>query len=118
VSEKYCPGFADVDEYLKDVRETTSMTSKPMTSTVKNGVEDKQFVAGEQWDPGGYKQRQGLPCLVINTIPQFTAQLVGDWRENKIGIKVLPAERRRQEVADVVQTSSGQSKPSPSLSCI
>jgi hypothetical protein len=37
-------------------------------------------------------ERAGLPCLTINTIPQFTAQLVGDWRENVTAVKVLPAE--------------------------
>jgi hypothetical protein len=102
VSPKYCPeGFADVDEYLKDMRENYQYDVEADDFNRRQGVEDKQFAAGEQWDPAVLKQREGLPCLTLNTIPQFTAQLVGDWRENKIGIKVLPAEGGDKAVADV-----------------
>jgi hypothetical protein len=52
---------------------------------------------------------------LINTIPQFTAQLVGDWRENSNAVKVLPAESGDKAVADIrsdlirsIETSSEQ----------
>lgn len=100
--KSYAPsGYKTADDYLSDVRETYELDVQADDFNRKNAVEDKQFVAGEQWDPQVLQQRQGLPCLVINTIPQFTAQLVGDWRENKIGIKVLPDENGDKAVADV-----------------
>ena len=55
----------------------------------EQALDDKKFAAGEQWDPIVLEQRRGLPCLVINNIPQFTAQIVGDWRESRKAIRVV-----------------------------
>lgn len=100
--DSYVPeGFKSVDEYLEDMRETYTADLEADQDNREAAMEDKKFVAGEQWDPEVLRQRQGLPCLTINTIPQFTAQLVGDWRLNKVGIKVLPAENGDREVADI-----------------
>ena len=98
----YVPeGFDSVEEYLEDMRETYKLDLEFDADNRAAALEDKKFVAGEQWDPQVLQQRAGLPCLVINTIPQFTAQLVGDWRENKNAVKVLPAENGDKAVADV-----------------
>jgi hypothetical protein len=102
VAESYSPeGYDSADDYLKDVRETYELDLEADDDNRKAAVEDKKFVAGEQWDPQVLAERQGLPCLVINTIPQFTAQLVGDWRENRNAVKVLPAESGDKAVADI-----------------
>lgn len=102
VAKDYTPdGFDDVDAYLKDMRETYELDIDADDENRKAALEDKKFVAGEQWDPKVLQERTGLPCLVINTIPQFTAQLVGDWRENRNAVKVLPAENGDKAVADV-----------------
>jgi hypothetical protein len=98
----YVPeGFESVEEYLKDMRETYELDIQFDQDNRTAALEDKKFVAGEQWDPEVLQQRAGLPCLVINTVPQFIAQLVGDWRENRNGVKVLPAENGDKNVADV-----------------
>jgi len=98
----YVPeGFDSVEDYLEDMRETYKLDLEFDADNREAALEDKKFVAGEQWDPQVLQQRAGLPCLVINTIPQFTAQLVGDWRENKNAVKVLPAENGDKAVADV-----------------
>jgi hypothetical protein len=98
----YVPeGFSSVEDYLEDMRETYQLDLQFDDDNRTAAIEDKKFVAGEQWDPIVLQQRQGLPCLVINTIPQFTAQLVGDWRENKNAVKVLPAENGDKAVADI-----------------
>jgi hypothetical protein len=100
--EKYVPeGFKDVEEYLTDLRENYRLDLEFDVDNRTACLEDKKFAAGEQWDPDVLQQRQGLPCLVINTIPQFVAQLVGDWRENRNAIKVLPAENGDKAVADI-----------------
>jgi len=98
----YIPeGFESVDAYLEDLRETYQLDIQADDDNRKAALEDKKFVAGEQWDPIVLQQRAGLPCLTINTIPQFTAQLVGDWRQNRIAVKVLPSESGDKNVADV-----------------
>jgi hypothetical protein len=102
VSKKYAPdGFSKTEDYLTDLRRNYEDDLAADENNRIAALEDKQFVAGEQWDPVVLQQRQGLPCLVINTLPQFTAQLVGDWRQNKIAVKVLPAENGDKDTADV-----------------
>jgi hypothetical protein len=100
--ESYAPeGFESAEAYLKDMRETYELDLQADDDNRKAALEDKKFVAGEQWDPIVLEQRRGLPCLTINTIPQFTAQLVGDWRTNRNAVKVIPAENGDKNVASV-----------------
>lgn len=99
---KYIPeGFKSVDDYLEDLRENHALDLQADDDNRKAALEDKRFVAGEQWDAQVLQQRQGLPCLVINTVPQFTAQLVGDWRENRNAVKVIPGESGKKEIASI-----------------
>lgn len=101
-AKSYVPqGYDDVDAYLQDVRETYKLDLQADQDNRDAAIEDKKFVAGEQWDPQVLQQRQGLPCLTLNTIPQFIAQLVGDWRTNQTSVKVLPAENGDKDVADI-----------------
>lgn len=102
VSDDYCPeGYDDVELFLKDMRATYSLDVDADRENRDEAVEDKKFAAGEQWDATVLAQRAGLPCLVINTVPQFTAQLVGDWRQNQNGIKVVPAENGDVDTASI-----------------
>lgn len=101
-ADDYVPeGFEDVESYLDDLRKTYTLDIQADQDNRDAAMEDKKFTAGDQWDPIVLQQRQGLPCLTINTIPSFLAQLVGDWRENKVGVKVLPAENGDKNVADI-----------------
>lgn len=100
--KSYVPeGYKTVEDYLQDVRDTYDLDIQADDDNRKAAIEDKKFVAGEQWDPAVLQQRAGLPCLTINTLPQFTAQLVGDWRQNRVAVKVLPSENGDKAVADV-----------------
>lgn len=102
VAEDYVPeGFDTVEDFLKDMREEYDLDYDSDRENRDNALEDKKFTAGQQWDPVVLEQRQGLPCLVINSVPQFIAQLVGDWRESKRGVKVLPTEEGDKDLADV-----------------
>lgn len=102
VKKDYVPeGFESVDAFLQDMREEYELDYEFDRENREAALEDKKFQAGEQWDPVVKEQRKGLPCLVINSVPQFIAQLVGDWRENKRGIKVLPSENGDTNIADV-----------------
>jgi hypothetical protein len=100
--ESYAPdGYDTAEAYLEDVRETYTADLEADVDNREAAMEDKKFAAGEQWDPEVLRMREGLPCLTIDTIGQFTAQVVGDWRLNKVGIKVLPAENGDKAIADI-----------------
>jgi hypothetical protein len=74
--DKYVPeGFEDIEDYFKDMRETYELDLQADDDNRKAAMEDKRFAAGEQWDSVVLQQRAGLPCLTINTVPQFTHSL-------------------------------------------
>lgn len=99
---KYIPeGFKSQEEFLEDMREQYQADVDFDRINRDQALDDKKFSAGEQWDPIVLEQRKGLPCLVINNIPQFTAQLVGDWRESRKAIKVVPSNDEDTDVASV-----------------
>lgn len=100
--ENYVPeGFDSKDDFLADMREEYTKDVEFDRQNREEALEDKKFTAGIQWDPLVLQARQGLPCLTINSVPQFLAQVVGDWRENKNGIKVVPSEDGDTDVASV-----------------
>lgn len=102
VSESYTPeGFESVEAFLEDMREQYAADLEFDRTNREQALDDKKFAAGEQWDPVVLEQRKGLPCLVINNIPQFTAQLVGDWRESRKAIKVVPSNDEDIDIASV-----------------
>lgn len=102
VSEDYTPeGYADRESFLKEMRERYEADVTADKQNRDDVTEDKRFAAGEQWDTAVLQQRAGLPCLTINSIPQFTAQLVGDWRQNRAGVKVVPTENGDVDLASV-----------------
>lgn len=114
VPKNYVPeGFANQEDFLDDMREEYQLDLDFSRFDREQALDDKKFSAGEQWDPVVLSQREGLPCLTINTIPQFIAQVVGDWRQNKNGIKVVPSEDGDVDIASIrgdliraIQTSS------------
>lgn len=102
VKKNYVPeGFDSVEDFLRDMRSKYEADIEADDDNRKDAVDDKKFAAGEQWDPLVLEHRKGLPNLVINSVPQFTAQLVGDWRQNRNGIKVLPTEDGDVDVAKI-----------------
>lgn len=102
VDASYIPeGFDSVSEFLENMRSEHEADLDFDRVNRDAALDDKKFAAGEQWDTTVLEQRAGLPCLVINSIPQFTAQLVGDWRESRRAIKVVPSNDEDVEIASV-----------------
>lgn len=100
--KSYVPeGYDSVEDFLAEMRKEYQADVEFDRLNREAALDDKKFSAGEQWDPLVLEQRKGLPCLVINNIPQFTAQLVGDWRESRKAIKVVPSNDEDQDVASV-----------------
>ena len=102
VAKDYVPeGFASEEEFIQDMRAQYQHDVDFDRINRYEAMDDLRFAAGEQWDPVVLLQRKNLPCLVINTIPQFTAQLVGDWRESKKAIKIVPSNDEDTDIASV-----------------
>lgn len=102
VKKGYVPeGFKDQEAFIKDMRFNYQNDVDFDRINRYEAMDDLRFAAGEQWDPVVLQQRKGLPCLVVNTIPQFTAQLVGDWRESRKAIKVVPSNNNDTDIASV-----------------
>jgi hypothetical protein len=102
VSKDYIPeGFDSQEAFIGDMRKNYQNDVDYDRINRYEAMDDLRFAAGEQWDPIVLNQRKSLPCLVINTIPQFTAQLVGDWRESRKAIKVVPSNDEDTDVASV-----------------
>lgn len=115
VEKGYKPeGFKSQEDFLSDMRKNYQADIDFDRTNREAALDDKKFSAGEQWDPIVLEQRKGLPCLVINNIPQFTAQLVGDWREGRKAIKVVPSNNEDVDVAsvrgDLIRTIEMQSR--------
>lgn len=94
-------GFDSQEDFLSNMRQEYEADVAFDRVNRDEALDDKRFSAGEQWDPVVLEQRKGLPCLVINSIPQFTAQLVGDWRESRKAIKVIPSNDEDVDIASV-----------------
>lgn len=79
-----------------------------MDATRKNreaAVDDLRFLNGEQWSAALRAERegQGLPCLTINRLPVFVAQVVNDLRANRPSIKVTAADDKADvQVAEIM----------------
>lgn len=67
------------------------------------GVEDLQFLVGDQWDPEVRERRiRALkPTLTINRIPAFVAQVVGARIQNETTINVIPDTSGTKQVAEL-----------------
>ena len=72
----------------------------------KGWLEDAKFRALDQW-PAKIKQdreKDGLPCLVVDKLNQYVRQVVNDGRQNRPAIKVRPIDDGADvEVADGLQ---------------
>lgn len=102
VKKDYVPeGFESQEAFIRDMRAQYQADVDFDRVNRYEAIDDLRFAAGEQWDPVVLQQRKGLPCLVVNTIPQFTAQLVGDWRESRKAIKVVPSNNNDTDIASV-----------------
>ena len=59
-----------------------------------NALEDLLFLDGEQWPEEIKRDREeaGRPCLVINKLVEKMDQVIGDQRQNRPSIRVIPVD--------------------------
>ena len=94
-------GYKDVGEFLTEARERYQEAIDFDRENRDEALTDLKFLAGEQWEREDIDARAGRPCLTINTLPQFVAQVVGDIRINRPAIKVRPAEDADKDLAEI-----------------
>ncbi len=107
-------GYADEAAFLTEARERFQEGQDADRENRDEAKGDLKFAAGEQWDDADKEARDGLPCLTLNVLPQYVAQVVGDIRINRPSIKVRPAEdadkdkaRIREGLIRAIQYDSG-----------
>ena len=92
-------------DFAKEIQDRWTAAEEADKSNREEAMLDLEFAAGDQWDDRVREQRESgeipLPCLTINTIPQFVGQVIGDRRANATSIKVLPREDGDKQVAEV-----------------
>ena len=99
-------GKAHEDDELVDVaRKRYSEATSSDKENNELALDDLRFLAGEQWDAQTKQEREdaGRPCLTINRLPTFLAQIEGDMRLNRPSVKVRPVENADEETADVIE---------------
>lgn len=83
---------------LKEARTRLKWSMDEDDFNRKKALEDLEFITveGAQWPPliKAEREANGQPCLEINKLPTFIAQVVGDQRMNRPAIKVIPVDSK------------------------
>lgn len=97
------PEFASEADFLSDMRKEFYNDISYDRLNRDAALEDMRFVIGNQWDDTTRQRREAArkPCLTINRIPAFVAQVVGARRMNETMIKVMPDNGGTQGIARV-----------------
>jgi hypothetical protein len=100
---KLPPEYADEQEFLHEMRDQFGQDESFDYNNRVAGIEDSEFVVGEQWEDNVKSARiaRRKPVLTINRIPAFVAQVMGSRIQNETVIKVLPDNGGTKDVAKV-----------------
>jgi hypothetical protein len=99
----YVPeGFETAAEFLSYAQELFTRDYNADEDNLLEAAEDLRFTYVDQWDPVTRAEREeaGRPCITVNTMNSFVAQVIGDRRINKTSIKVIPDRDGTVQVAD------------------
>lgn len=100
----YVPeGWQSAEDFIKHVREQFAIDAGYDRLNREHALEDLQFLAGDQWDDvvKADRESKGRPCMMINVLPQFVGQVMGDRRLNKTSIKVVAVRDATAKEAEV-----------------
>lgn len=104
--KKYIPkGYESADDFLYAMRQRFSLDIGADQDNRDAALEDSLFVAGDQWDKTILERRvdEEKPCLTVNRLPSFIAQIVGNRRMNETSIRVTPDVGGNKIVAGIRQ---------------
>lgn len=96
-------GFENEAAFLQHYAKTYNEDLEADKHNLDEAKEDLRFVYVDQWDPAvrAQREKEGRPCITVNTLPQFIGQVIGDRRINKTGVKVLPSTDATTDEAEV-----------------
>lgn len=96
-------GYESEEAFLLEMREDFTGDESADFDNHEAGVEDAQFLIGDQWDNGVKQERTAKrkPVLTINRLPAFVGQVLGERLENETEIKIVPDSGGTQNVAKV-----------------
>lgn len=81
---------------LKEARDRLKRAIDDDEENRRLAYEDLRFIAieGAQWPDNVRAEREqdGRPCITINKMPTFIDQVIGDQRQNRPSIKVIPVD--------------------------
>lgn len=79
---------------LKEARERLRIAQEEDYQNRQEAFEDLEFafVPGKQWPTEVKLDRIGRPCIEVNKMPTYIDQVVGDQRQNRPSIKVIPVD--------------------------
>lgn len=96
-------GYDTEESFLAEMREDFTGDETADFDNHEAGVEDVQFLIGDQWDNGVKQERinKRKPVLTINRLPAFIGQVLGERLENETEIKIVPDNGGTKPVAKV-----------------
>jgi len=93
-------------KFFETARRRFKLASEAEQHIRQEALEDLRFYAGEQW-PDQIKADRNLtnrPCLTINRLPQFGAQIINEQRQSRPSIQVNPVgDGADVETAEIIQ---------------
>ena len=92
-------------ELLKEIRDRFRLAYDAANENYNDAIADLNFLNGEQWpsDIKANRDLDGRPCLVINKLPAFIDQIIGDIRQNEPQVKIKPVDSKAdRETAEII----------------
>lgn len=95
--------FEDENDFLKDMRQKFYDDIQYDRLNREAAIDDLRFMVGDQWEDSTRQRREAArkPCLTVNRLPAFVAQIVGARRLNETTIKIMPDDGGSKSVARV-----------------
>jgi hypothetical protein len=83
---------AESDPFLKEARDRFKYIVESWRDIREEHDKDQRFRSGDQWDETEKRRRKdkALPMITVDLIGQYVNELIGDIRQNKRAVNVLP----------------------------
>ena len=94
------------DDLIKEIKDRFREAYDAVDDDYTEVLDDLRFLKGENHWPADLKAQRdadGRPCLVINKLPVFADQIIGDVRQNEPSYKIKPVDSKADpETAEIL----------------
>ena len=89
-------GKAEEEKFLRLAEKRLKRAVDADSHNRSAAIEDLNFLNGDQWDDAEVKRRKrrSRPTLMVNLLPKYVDQIVGEERHNRPRIKIRPVDSR------------------------